>query len=304
MRYGEARVQVDVVALVPDRDAIRAWFADTDPTEREASTAGARERFWDLSESASAQRQVTDVIALLNECPGLADAYGHLAELRPSAAGALHELALEAATLALGPGLEKRYKGAFWADHDTRPYMRALYGIAGTALQRGDWPAAEAQWTRILKLCPNDNLGVRYLLVNELLRRGAHDEAERLCRKYPGDSGIDLAYATALLAFYAGGDCDAAKQAFAANQYVPELLASTDTVRASATALETLGSLTQAVRYVEDMGEVWRRAGAIEWLGACVKEWARDIYFTAARRVTRLAEGSARPGDYFELLDR
>ena len=62
--------KIDVVALVPDRDAIRAWFADTDPTEREASTADARERFWDLSEDAFAQRQVTDVIALLNEWGG------------------------------------------------------------------------------------------------------------------------------------------------------------------------------------------------------------------------------------------
>ena len=257
-----------------------------------------------MTDLGSVERQVTGVIALLNGCPGLADAYGHLAELRPLAAGALHELALEAAILALGPSFEKRYKGAFWADHDTRPYMRALYGIAGTALERGDWPAAGAQWTRMLKLCPNDNLGVRYLLVNELLRRGAHDEAKRVCRKYSGDSGIDLAYATALLAFHADGDCDAAKLAFAANQHVPELLASTDAVRASATALETLGSLSQAVRYVEDMGEVWRRAGAIEWLGACVREWARDIYFTAARRVIHLAEGSAQPGDYAEQLDR
>ena len=292
--------KIDVIALVPDREAIRAWFADTDPTEREASIAAAREQFCDLTDLGSVQRQVTGVIALLNGCPGLADAYGHLAELRPLAAGALHELALEAATLALGPNFEKRYKGVFWADHDTRPYMRALHGIAGAALERGDRPAAEAHWTRMLKLCPNDNLGVRYLLANELLRRGAHDEARRLCRQFPDDSGIDLAYATALLAFEAGGDCAVAKQAFAANRYVPELLASVDAVRSSAAAFETLGSLAQAVRYVEDMGEVWRKKEAVEWLGACVQEWARDVYFTAARRVIRLADGSAKPRDQLE----
>ena len=195
----------------------------------------------------------------MTDCPALADAYGHLAELRPAEAGALHELALEAASLSLGAGFEKRYEGLFWADHDTRPYMRALYGIAGAALERGDRPAAEAHWIRMLKLCPNDNLGVRYLLVNDLLKRGAHDEAGRLCRSYPDDSGIDLAYAAALLAFHAGGDCAAGKQAFAANRCVPELLASVDVVRSRAAAFGTLGSLAQAVRYVEDMGEVWRR---------------------------------------------
>ena len=46
----------------------------------------------------------------------------------------------------------------------------------------------------MLKLCPNDNLGVRYLLVNELRKRGAHDEAGLLCRSYSDDSGIDLSY--------------------------------------------------------------------------------------------------------------
>ena len=39
---------------------------------------------------------------------------------------------------------------------------------------------------------------------------------------------------------------------------------------------------------------------AVEWLGACVQEWARDVYFTAARRVIRLADGSAKPGDQLE----
>ena len=174
--------KADVVVLVPGREAIRAWFADTDPVDRETSIAAAREKFWDLCELGSVQRQVTGVIALVNGCPGLAEAYSELAELRPAAAGQLHELALEAASLTLGPGFEKHYKGLFWADHDSRPYMRALYGIAGAALERGDRPAAEAHWTRMLKLCPNDNLGVRYLLVNELLKRGAHDEAGRLCR--------------------------------------------------------------------------------------------------------------------------
>lgn len=300
MRRGS---KVDAIALVPDRKAIRRWFADIEPADRERLIAAARERFWNLCELSSVQRQVTGVIALVNDCPGLADAYSHLAELRPVAAEALHELALEAAGLALGTGFEKSYKGLFWADHDTRPYMRALYGFAGAALDRGDRPAAEAHWTRMLTLCPNDNLGVRYLLVNELLKRGAHDEAGRLCRHYPDDSGIDLAYAAALLAFHAGGDCGAAKQAFAANRYVPELLAATDAVRSSAAAFETLGSLAQAVRYVEDMGEVWRKTEAVDWLGACVKEWARDVYFTAARRMVRLADGSASPGDQFEQRD-
>ncbi len=36
--------RIDVVALVPDRESIRAWLADRDPTDRKASIAAARER--------------------------------------------------------------------------------------------------------------------------------------------------------------------------------------------------------------------------------------------------------------------
>lgn len=122
--------KVDAIALVPDRETIRNWFADADPAARETSIAAAREKFWGLCELGSVQQQVTGVIALVNDCPGLADAYSHLAELRPVAAGALHELALEAAGLALGTGFEKSYKGLFWADHDTRPYMGSLHESA------------------------------------------------------------------------------------------------------------------------------------------------------------------------------
>ena len=264
--------KLNVAEGVPDKEAIRTWFASIDPAERDASVAAARDKLWKLSELASVQRQVTGTIELLNKCPGLSEAFSHLAELRPAAAGVLHERALEVAGLALGPNFEKRYKGAFWADHDTRPYMRALYGVADAAIEQGDRIAAETHWVRMLKLCPNDNLGVRYRLVNELLKRGAQEEARRLCRRYPDDSGVDLAYAAALLAFYADAGCDAAKQAFVANRHVPELLESTMSVRSSAAAFETLGSLSQAVRYVEEMGNVWREAQAIEWLGSCVAE--------------------------------
>ena len=60
--------KVNVVALVPDRQAVRAWFADTDPADRETMTAAAREKFWDLCELGSVQRQVTGVITLERVC--------------------------------------------------------------------------------------------------------------------------------------------------------------------------------------------------------------------------------------------
>lgn len=53
---------------------------------------------------------------------------------------------------------------------------------------------------------------------------------------------------------------------------VVTLVPDRDVIRSSATALEILGSLSQVLRYVEDMGEVWRREQAVDWLSACVKD--------------------------------
>ena len=59
--------------------------------------------------------------------------------------------------MALGPRGFKRCAGHFWGFLETRPYMRARAGLAGTLLKLGDVDGALSHYRDMLKLNPNDN---------------------------------------------------------------------------------------------------------------------------------------------------
>ena len=71
--------------------------------------------------------------------------------------------------------------------------MRALMGLAQTLVELGRVNEALAQFRELLRLNPNDNQGVRYPLLSELVRAQREDEAvayvENFCdvwRETPG----------------------------------------------------------------------------------------------------------------------
>src|SRR4051794_23817977 len=86
--------------------------------------------------------------------------------------------------LALGPPGFKRYAGHFWGFLETRPYMRARAGLAGTLLKLGDVDSAVAHYRDMLKLNPNDNQGIRYVLAGCLLRHDNDGALKELLAAY------------------------------------------------------------------------------------------------------------------------
>jgi len=55
----------------------------------------------------------------------------------------------------------------FWGDLDTRPYMRALHSLSlALVADPRDETLEEAVgiWRKLYAICPNDNLGVRFLI--------------------------------------------------------------------------------------------------------------------------------------------
>lgn len=164
--------------------------------------------------------------------PLCADAYNLLAEEAGSVEEArdLYAKAVDAGELALGPKGFKEYAGRFWGFLETRPYMRARAGLAGTLLKLGDEDAAIRHYRDMLKLNPNDNQGIRYLLAACLLRRGEEAELKELLAAYEDEGSAYWLYTRALLAFReGGGDNEQAvtlvKGAWSANEHVPAILA-------------------------------------------------------------------------------
>ena len=63
-------------------------------------------------------------------------------------------------------GCFKEDVGAFWDVLETRPYMRVCYACFETLISCGMMRKAIDEGQRLLELCENDNLGVRYQLMH------------------------------------------------------------------------------------------------------------------------------------------
>ena len=71
-------------------------------------------------------------------------------------------------------GAFKEYAGEFWTAPETRPYMRVRYTYFDVLISCGMMRRAIDVGQRLLELCENDNLGVRY----QLMHLYAHMEDE------------------------------------------------------------------------------------------------------------------------------
>lgn len=166
-------------------------------------------------------------------CPDCADAYVILAEHSGTLEAELDYYAkgTAAGERALGPAAFEEQVGHFWGMTSTRPYMRARLGLATTLEQQGRMDEAVEHYQELLRLNPNDNQGVRDLLLPRLLELGRDVEAGRLLKSSEEESAI-WTYARALLAFRLSGKSAAAsrelRRAFRANRYAPEALAASE----------------------------------------------------------------------------
>ena len=222
----------------------------------------------DPDERARLVRQALDL------WPDCADAYAVLAEQAPSrkAALELYEKGVAAGERALGEEMFREQAGHFWLILETRPYMRARYGLAESLWMAGRRDEAVAHLRDMLRLNPNDNQGLRYTLAAWLLLMDRNDELGRLLDQYPEGSAL-FAYSRALLAFRRQGDSEEArallKAAKKANKHVPAYLLGRKSVPFESPPYYGLGDDNEAIVYAESFLSGWRATpGAIDWLRA------------------------------------
>ena len=79
---------------------------------------------------------------------------------------ALQELLALAEQQMKEAGAFKEYAGEFWTAPETRPYMRVRYTYFDVLISCGMMRRAIDEGQRLLELCENDNLGVRYQLMH------------------------------------------------------------------------------------------------------------------------------------------
>ena len=94
--------------------------------------------------------------------------------------------------------------GDFWGILETRPYMRLRYAYAELLIQCGMMRKAVGEAEEMLKLCSNDNLGVRYTLMHLYAYLEDEDGALALHKKYEEDDGGQMLLPLAVLYYKRG----------------------------------------------------------------------------------------------------
>jgi tetratricopeptide (TPR) repeat protein len=263
----------DALPSLPDRRGMEGFMAGLFGGRRASDpTDAAQDIMYEAWEATRRSKRIALARKALKISPLCADAYVLLAE---EEAGSVEEVldyyqkGVAAGEEALGPEGFEEYAGHFWGFLETRPYMRARAGLAAVLWRLGQNQEAIDHYQAMLKLNPNDNQGIRYVLAGHLLARDDITALRKLLKQYDDDCAAAWLYTRALLAFRENdpGAVKLAEEAWLANSHVPGVLSGKRLLVASPDGYITLGGEDEAADYVEENCQAWQTTpGAIAWL--------------------------------------
>lgn len=263
-----AEVQHAEADGVFEKDAAAAALRPLTPLEQ------AQELAYDAMEATGRLRTklARRALALSTDC---ADACVVLGEesASPEEARDWYQRGVDAGARAIGADNFATLRGEFWGHLETRPYMRARLALAQALCELGQEKEALDHYRELLQLNPNDNQGVRYLLLPALLEHRQDADAERLLGEYDGDIQAMWPYARALRAFQLEGDGNRAraalKRAIGVNPFVVRYLLDPDAIPPDAPPHVALGSREEAAYVAEGLHTAFDvTPGALSWLQA------------------------------------
>src|SRR3989339_769777 len=201
-----------------------------------------------------------------------ADAYNLLAEVKaktPLESLELFAKGIEAGKKSLGDEFEN-YKGHFWGFHETRPFMRAMAGYSNILWHIRERSKPIEVIKEMLQLNPNDNQGMRHILITRLLILNRLLEAGKLYKDYEDDFSAQWHYSKAYLYFckrskqlYAD---KALKEAMEYNPYVPLYLFGLTEMPEEMPEYIGVGDENEAISYADDAMELWaNNKKAVKW---------------------------------------
>jgi len=185
----------------------------------------------------------------------------------------LYAEGVSAGERALGQQVFEQEAGHFGSTVETRPYMRARFGLAQVLERLGRREEATDHYRELLRLNSNDNQGVRDLLLPVLLISRRDDEAAALLDRYAEDASAVWCYGHALVTFRREGDSAAARDrvraALRANRRVAKYLAGAAVLPDQDPETYAFGSEEEAVIAARTLAEAWTATpGATAWLAA------------------------------------
>lgn len=217
---------------------------------------------------------------LIIEYPEFVDAYHHLAMLldetgRKKEAFEIWQKAVQLTIDCFISGFCDDGKQLPWGLLDNRPFLRAYHGLGLMHLKRREIQKALSIFSNILRMNPNDNQGVRALVIHCYFDLNNPQKVLDICHDYPDDAHEAVIYGKAL-AFYQIGEKDRAGEALRDAINILPLIAKElikGNHRKPKNAYRghiTIGGLDQAYYYWVNQGKYWKSTPrAIDF----VKEW-------------------------------
>jgi tetratricopeptide (TPR) repeat protein len=205
--------------------------------------------------------------------PNNADAYVYLASLESDIekAMALFEKAIRAGKESLGEKFFEEERGHFWGMMESRPYMRAMAGLADCLVAKDETDKAIEIYEELLALNPRDNQGIRYSLSSLLLGKTDLSKFQHFIKTWEKENCAVWNYNAALYQFKKTGITTLSERelvkAFKQNRFVLDYLLGIKKLPKALPEYIGRGDENEAVAYVNSSWEIWRNTkGALEWL--------------------------------------
>jgi tetratricopeptide (TPR) repeat protein len=233
----------------------------------------AQELIFDAFDAKSRREERALILKALLLSPNCSDAYTLLSQQSKDGLEALALLlaAVAAGERALGAKAFKEMHGSFWGFLETRPYMRALVELGLSYDDLKEFNRAIECFKKALDLNPNDNQGVRDLLMPLLILCGEDEEAEKLYLAYKNDRCASWLYSRALLDYRNPEKAQVAEKDLLAavekNKHVADFLTGRKKFLFHNPDYYSYGSIEEAELYMHHNLRVWEKTpGALAWI--------------------------------------
>ncbi|MGM8364834.1 tetratricopeptide repeat protein [Virgibacillus sp. W0181] len=160
----------------------------------------------------------------------------------------------------LGKAFFMENNGHFWGLTETRPYMRAKAMYAEILNQTGKYEEAINEYEEMLRLNPNDNQGIRYLLLTIYMELEMYDEAKQLMEEYDENSA-EFLFNKVLLHYATEGLTKTTKrlikEAQSQNAYISPYLIGEMKIPDIEIEYVGIGDENEAIAYVQQHIHLW-----------------------------------------------
>ena len=195
--------------------------------------------------------------------PNSPDAYLLLAEEANSELefGEILKKAVQVGEKDLGKAFFLENKGHFWMMTETRPYMRAKALHADFLYESGAEKEAFKQYQEMLRLNPNDNQGIRYILLTLYIESEQFKEAQELINDFSDEGTASFLFNKVLVDYLVNGLTSHTKafikEANKQNPFVKKYLLGKKKIPHEYLDHMGFGDETEAIVYAQENMHLW-----------------------------------------------